>query len=129
MFKILGHLQKLADEIAILAKRLAMNTIPQTYISLLLACRLVPLKKDNGIRSVGVGECLWWIIAKTITRLLKEDIIHEAGTLQTCASLESGIEAAIHSVRSFQDEESDCLLLVDAENAFNNKQKREPRKP
>jgi len=32
---------------------------PLHYISALLACRLVPLKKkDNGNRPVGVGECL-----------------------------------------------------------------------
>jgi len=40
----------------------------------LFLCRLVPLKKkDNGIRPVGVGECLPRIISKTITTLLKED--------------------------------------------------------
>ena len=66
----------LADEIATLAKRLATDTIPHDYISTLLAWRLVSLKnKDNGIRPVGVGECLRRIIGKTITGLLKEDII------------------------------------------------------
>ena len=110
----------LADEIATLAKRLVMDTIPHDYISTLLTCRLVPLKKkDNGIRPVGVGECLRRIIGKTITGL-KEDIIHTVGTLQTCAGLESGIEAAIHAVRkSFEEDNSECLLLVDADNAFN----------
>ena len=109
------------DEIATLAKRLATDTIPHDYISTLLACRLVPLKKkDNGIRPVGVGECLRRIIGKTITGLLKEDIIHAVGTLQTCAGLESGIEAAIHAVRkSFEEDNSERLLLVDADNAFN----------
>jgi len=49
----------LADEIATLARHLATGAIPHDYISTLLACRLVPLKKkDNGIRPVGVGECL-----------------------------------------------------------------------
>ena len=97
------HSKMLAD--ATLAKRLATDTIPQDYISTLLTCRLVPLKKkDNGIRPVGVGECLRRIIDKTITGLLKEDIIHAVGTLQTCAGLESGIEAAIHAVKkSFED--------------------------
>jgi len=53
------HPKMLADEIATLAKRLATDTIPHNYISTLLACRLVPLrKKDNSIRPVGVGECL-----------------------------------------------------------------------
>ena len=104
----------LADEIATLAKRLATDTIPHDYISTLLACRLVPLKKKgNGIRPVGVGECLRRIIGKTITGLLKEDIIHAVGTLYTCAGLESGIEAAIHAVRkSFEEDDSECLLLV-----------------
>ena len=92
------HSKMLADEIATLAKRLATDTIQHDYISTLLACRLVPLKeKDNGIRPVGVGE--WRIVGKTITGLLKEDIIHAVGTLQTCAGLESGIEAAMHAVR------------------------------
>ena len=49
----------LADEIVTLAKRLMTDTIPHDYISTLLACRLIPLKKkDNSIRPVGVGECL-----------------------------------------------------------------------
>jgi len=115
------HSKMLAEEIATLTKRLATDTIPHDYISTLLACRLVPLKKkDNGIRPVGVGECLRRIIGKTITRLLKEDIIHTVGTLQTCAGLESGIEAAIHAVRKgFEEDNSECLLLVDADNAFN----------
>jgi len=72
------------------------------------------------MRPVGVGECLWRIIGKTITGLPKEDITHAVGTLQTCAGLESGIEAAIHDVRkSFEEDNSECLLLVDVDNAFN----------
>ena len=107
------HSQKLADEIVTLARRLATDTIPHDYISTLLACRLVPLKKkDNGIRPVGVGECLHRIIGKSITGLLKEDIIRAVGTLQTCAGLESGIEAATHAVRkSYEEEGSECLVL------------------
>ena len=77
------------------------------YISTFLACRLVLLKKkDNGVRPVGVDECLQRIIGKTIIGLLKEDIIHAVGTLQTCAGLESGIEAAIHAVRKSIDEDN-----------------------
>ena len=71
------HSKMLVDEIATLAKRLVTDTILHDYISTLLACRLFPLKKkDNGIRPVGVGECLRRIIGKTITGLAKEDIIH-----------------------------------------------------
>jgi len=115
------HFRILADEIATLTRRLVTDTVPHNYISTLLACRLVPLKKkDNSNRPVAVGECLRQIVGKTITGLLKEDIIHAVGTLQTRAGLESGIEAAIHAVRkSFEKDNGECLLLVDADNAFN----------
>jgi len=56
-----------------------MDTIPHDYTSTLLACRLVPLKKrDNGIRPVGIGDCVRQIIDKIITGLLNEDIIRAA---------------------------------------------------
>ena len=110
----------LADKIATLARLLVTETILHDHILSLLACRLVPLKKkDNGIRPVSVGECVRRIIGKTITGLLKEDIICAVGTLQTCAGLKLGIEAAIHAVRkSYEEDKSECLLVVDTDNAF-----------
>src|SRR5690349_14397772 len=43
-----------------------------------------------------------------------------AGALQVCAGQESGIEAAIHAMLTlFQADDTDAILLVDAENAFN----------
>ena len=39
--------------------------------------------EDNGVRRVGVSECLQQITGKTITGLLKQDIIRAARTLQT----------------------------------------------
>ena len=59
-------------------------------------------------------------MAKIITGLLKEDIIRAVEILQTCAGLEPGIEASIHAVKeSYEEDNSECLLLVDADNAFN----------
>ena len=44
-----------------------------------------------------------------------------AGPLQTCTGLRAGIEAAIHAMReAFEKNDTEAILLVDAENAFNN---------
>ena len=43
-----------------------------------------------------------------------------AGPLQLCAGQPAGVEAAIHAVRSWYEEEAtEGILLVDASNAFN----------
>ena len=56
---------------------------------------------------------------------IRKDIIEDAGPLQTCAGLKAGIEASIHAMREiFEDDETEAVLLVDAENAFNNLNRR-----
>ena len=51
---------------------------------------------------------------------MREDIQKSCGSLQVCAGLESGCEAAIHAVReTFEDDETEAALLIDASNAFN----------
>ena len=53
---------------------------------------------------------------------IRNDIIDAAGPLQTCAGLKAGIEASIHAMKSifFDENSTEAILLVDAENAFNN---------
>jgi len=52
--------------------------------------------------------------------LIRGDIQDAAGTLQLCASQISGIEAAVHTVRStFDSDGTGVVLLVDVSNAFN----------
>ena len=52
---------------------------------------------------------------------VRDDIINAASPLQTCAGLKSGIEASIQAMKKICEEDStEAILLVDAENAFNN---------
>ena len=120
--KVFGKIGKeLADEIAILARKLCTKDIQNSYISSLEACRLIPLiKETTGVRPIGIGEVLRRIIGKCVSKLLRNDILRACGTLQTCSGLQSGIEAAIHAIsRTFEDDKCESVLLVDAENAFN----------
>ena len=84
------------------------------------ACRLIPLDKKPGVRPIGVGEILRRIVGKAIVSVVKPEIMESAGSLQLCAGLPGGCEAAVHAMSSiFQEEDTDAILLVDAENAFN----------
>ena len=52
---------------------------------------------------------------------LHDEIQEAAGPLQVASGLKGGAEAAIHGMKlKFECEATDAILLVDAENAFNN---------
>ena len=62
-FKIEG--ERLANEIASLTKYLCTEKVDNAKTCILQACRLVPLKKeDNGLRPIGIGECVRRIMGK-----------------------------------------------------------------
>ena len=101
-----------------------MQISPRNYVGRIFI--LIPLDKradkegKPGVRPIGVGEILRRIVGKVVVANIRDDIINAAGPLQTCAGLKSGIEASIHAMRNiFQKEETEALLLVDADNAFN----------
>ena len=91
-----------------------------TNLEAYTACRLIPLDKNPGVRPIGVGEVLRRIVGKAILSVIKPEIVSSAGNLQLCAVQASGCEAAVHAIGDIFDEQStDALLLVDADNAFN----------
>ena len=90
---------QLCQSIADITKRLCREDIPSPFLQHLIACRLIPLKKDpSGVRPIGVGEVLRRLMAKAVAKVLKNDILRSTGSLQTCAGLEGGIEAAVHAM-------------------------------
>ena len=120
--KVFGKLSdELAEQVALLARRLCIEDIPHEQTSFYFDGRLVALKKqDNGVRPVGVGEALRRIVGKSVGKLTKTDVQQASGLLQTCSGLDSGIEAAIHAMaQTWEEEECEAVLLIDAENAFN----------
>ena len=52
--------------------------------------------------------------------MIGQDIQSAAGPLQSCAGHEAGCEATVHAMKEIQElDETEAILLVDAENAFN----------
>ena len=87
-----------------------------------MACRLIPLNKNSGVRPIGIGEILRRIIGKSNGWILKIDIVIQsaAGPLQASTGLKGDAEAAIHTMKDlFESDETDAVILVDASNAFN----------
>ena len=88
----------LRKSIACLAKQLCASEIYDIEsIEPLLACRLIPLAKNPGVRPIGIGEVLRRIVGKAVMSTLKNDILNASGNLQLCAGHKSGCEIAIHS--------------------------------
>ena len=84
------------------------------------ACRLILLDKNPGVRPIGVGEVLRSVVGKAILSVINPEIMSSAGNLQLCAGQAGGCEAAVHAMSDIFDEEAtDALLLVDADNTFN----------
>ena len=116
----------LCQAVADMTKILCTVDVHHDCLTEFIAGRLVPLDKGMtkdgtpGVRPVGVGEVLRRLVGKLLIGVIKEDITTAAGPLQTCTGIKAGIEAAIHAMRKvFEEEETQAVLLVDAENAFN----------
>ena len=94
----------------------------RSYTSLVAytACCLIPLAKNPGVRPMGVGKVLRRIVGKAIISVIKPEIMSCAGNLQLCAGQASGCEAVVHATSDiFEEQSTDVLLLIDADNAFN----------
>ena len=115
-----GASTDLCNALAGVARRLCTSVVHPESISAFVACRLIPLDKNPGVRPIGIGEVPRRIVAKSILKVIGNDIQAAAGPLQACAGHEAGCEAAIHAMKEIQSlQETEVILLVDANNAFN----------
>ena len=74
--------RELRAQIAILARKLATETLDPLTLEAYVSCRLILVDKNPGVRPIGVGEILRRIVGKYIGWVLKEDIQLAAGSLQ-----------------------------------------------
>ena len=115
------HSVDLRKAIARMARVICSEVIEDiASLEALLACCLIPLDKNPGIRPIGIGEFLRRRIGKAVMFVLRKDIITSAGSIQLCAGQEAGVEASIHSmVDMFEEDSTSAVIQVDATNAFN----------
>ena len=87
----------------------------------ILANRLIPWTNgESTVWPIGVREVMRRIMGRCVMHVTKSDVIDASGSLQVCAGLKRGGEAAIHTMHSiFNADEMDAVLLIDASNACN----------
>ena len=73
----------LRKTVAEMAKKLCSQKVQ--HIDELLACRLIPLDKNPGLRPIGVGKILRRIIGKAVMSVIRGTLTDNVGPLQTCA--------------------------------------------
>ena len=113
--------KNLCAAIAAFARRLCTDYLDPSSLRAFLACRLIPINKNPGVRPIGVCEVLRRLIGKAIMTVVSNSVLEATGPMQLCAGHEAGAEAAVHAMRElFADEKTEAVLLVDASNAFNN---------
>ena len=53
------------------------------YLATFLACRLIQLDRQQGVRHRGIGEVLRRAIGKIVMKLLTKDVLKATGSLQS----------------------------------------------
>ena len=97
-----------------MAKRLCQGR-SANYLAAFLACKLIPLDKQPGVRPIGIGEVLRRVIGKIVMKLLRKYVLKATGCLQLCAGQDAGSEAAFHAVYDmFNEDDTEAVLMVDA---------------
>ena len=90
--------QLLREELAEWTEWMCNGRPPFAAYRALMACRLVALDKQPGVRPVGIGEIWRRAISKCALTVCGEDAKAACGSTNLCAGLEAGIEGALHSV-------------------------------
>ena len=81
--------EDLRKAIAGMTKRLRQdNTVK--HLEAFLACRLIRLDKQPGVRPIGVGEVLRRVVGNRVMKLLKRNVLKASGSLRLCAGQDAG---------------------------------------
>lgn len=94
--------------------------VDQNSLEAYETCTIIPLNKNSGVRSIGVGKVFRRIIGEIIGWVFKGDIQEVPGPLQTVTGLQGKVETAKHDMKNiFEDDETEAVILADASNSFN----------
>ena len=101
------------------------NDIEDSYRRRLVRCRIVGLPKpDDGVRPIAVGEALLKVAQHVVFNRYRRSIRKFFGDTQFGCFFEGGAETIVHNVR-LGVMSGNCVLTIDAKNAFNSPERDE----
>ena len=116
-----GASTNMCRSLANMARLMSTEVVDSVVVEPFIACRLITLDKQPGVRPVGVCEVAWRVVAKAILQVVGKDVEEACGFLQKCSGLPAGMQAAVQAMQQmFEDKSVEGILLVDAKNTFNN---------
>lgn len=81
---------------------------------------IVPLDKNPALQPIGVGEVHHRIARKVFMSIVNNDVTKAVQNLELCGGQYAGCEAAVDFMHDiFSTNETEAVLLIDTENAFN----------
>ena len=114
-----GASKHLCAAIAEVVRWICVQHLDPSLLQPLIACRLIPLSKNPGVRPIGICAVLRRIVRKVVLRVVGANNRQVTGMVQLCAGQKSGCETAVHALRSVIEGEAEAVLSDDAKNAFN----------
>ena len=106
-----GASRDLCNALSAFTRRICSTLTDPSGLAAFIACRLIPLNKNPGVRPIGICETVRRIVGKAVLSMTKADIQSAVGPLQLCAGHDAGCEAAIHAMREIFDvEETEGVL-------------------
>ena len=110
----------LCGALARFTRKLATTNTESATILAFLSCRMIGLDKNPGIRPVEIGETFRRIVTAALIQNFRGETQNATGPIQTCGGARSEVEAAVHTMSGiFKDSTMECVIFVDADNAFN----------
>jgi len=93
-----AELQALWEEMAQWAMWLANKSPPWPAYRTLMACCLVALNKQSGVRPVGISQIYCRLFAKCLLATTGYQVTAACDNLNLCTSLLAGIKGAVHAM-------------------------------
>ena len=115
-----AHSLRVREAVAASIRRHANEIVEWDHIRAFLSRRGIALDKSPGTRPIGISEMRQRIEAKAMMMETGIDLQEVAGADNLGVGIKAGIEGGAHAMRdSWESDDSDGVLLVDAGNAFN----------